>query len=187
MRNTAPIFTIFQRAGIVILFFVLSFSSLGAQVKIGDNPQNIDPNSLLELESNTMAMVLSRVTTSEMESISPLQGALLYNTDEECIFYYNGASWINLCEGSSSLSIVDNNDNTYTVNDGTNPPFTITALPETVTSFVQNTDGTYTYTNEANVETTFASSALSITDNQDNTYTVNDGTNPPFKIGRAHV
>ena len=92
---------------------LLSVAQLGAQVKIGDNPQNIDAASILELESTTGALVITRVTTAQMNGITPLQGAVVYNTDENCVFYYEGTAWANLCEGSGttnvSLELVDSN------------------------------------------------------------------------------
>jgi len=181
MKNIVPPFK-FKRQSIFALLFLLSIGSSYAQIKIGDNPQNIDPTSLLELESKAKTMVLSRVSTIEMEAILPLQGALLYNTDEECIFYFDGTTWVNLCEGSGNFSIVDNGDNTYTVNDGTNPEFTFSTNSETITNITLNSDGTYTYTNEAGDQTIIATgtSTFSIIDNGDGTYTVNDGTNPEF-------
>ena len=90
---------------------LLSVAQLEAQVKIGDNPQNIDAASILELESTTGALVITRVTTAQMNGITPLQGAVVYNTDENCVFYYEGTAWANLCNGSGttnvSLELVD--------------------------------------------------------------------------------
>ena len=71
---------------------------LQAQVKIGDNPQTIDPTSLLELESRDRVLVISRLTTAEMNALVPLPGAFIYNTDEACIHYYDGVDWINVCD-----------------------------------------------------------------------------------------
>ena len=74
-------------------------SSLSAQIKIGDNPQNIDPSSVLELESSDRVLVITRVNTAQMNAIIPSEGALVYNTDEACVYYYNGIEWLNLCAG----------------------------------------------------------------------------------------
>ena len=187
MKYTVPVSRKFFRAGIVMLFFTFSVFSVSAQVKIGDNPQNIDSSSLLELESTDKAVVLSRITSAQMEAISPLQGAVVYNTDEQCVFYYDGSKWINLCRDANGFSIIDNGDNTYTVNDGINPEFTFSTNTETITTITQNDDGTYTYINEAGEPTIIATSAtgtstFSITDNGDNTYTFNDGTIPAFTL-----
>ncbi|PIF01670.1 MAG: hypothetical protein CR994_00375, partial [Maribacter sp.] len=68
------------------------------QIKIGDNPQAIDPSSVLELESRSRVLVVTRVNTEEMNAITPLPGAVVYNTDLQCVHYYNGTEWINICE-----------------------------------------------------------------------------------------
>jgi len=84
-----------------LLIALVSFSIcnlLSGQIKIGDNPQNIDASSVLELESNSRVLVITRVSGAQMNSITPLPGALVYNTDEGCVFYFNGTTWLNLCE-----------------------------------------------------------------------------------------
>ncbi len=88
------------------LFIVLFVSLAGfGQVKIGDNPQNIDPSAVLELESTTKTLIITRVTTAQMEAIAPSVGALVYNTDLDCVHYYNGAAWVNLCvEGNVAIT-----------------------------------------------------------------------------------
>ena len=42
--------------------------------------------------------MITRVTDAQMNTISPLRGALVYNTDQECLHYYDGTQWINICE-----------------------------------------------------------------------------------------
>ncbi len=90
-----------------ICFVSLSWS----QVKIGDNPQTLHPASILELEGNSRALVLTRVTDGQMAGITPLNGALVYNTDADCIFYFDGRQWINLCASDNttneSLELID--------------------------------------------------------------------------------
>ena len=68
------------------------------QIKIGDNPQNIDASSVLELESSNRALVITRINTQQMNSLTPLPGALVYNTDIQCVHFYDGTTWLNLCE-----------------------------------------------------------------------------------------
>ncbi|MGB5646973.1 MAG: hypothetical protein WBM55_07605 [Muriicola sp.] len=91
------------------LFFFLLICSFSAnsQIKIGDNPQNIDPSSILELESTSRAFVINRVTTAQMNAIVPIEGAMVYNTDIQCLHYYDGANWLNLCE-ALGLTITNN-------------------------------------------------------------------------------
>ena len=84
-----------------LLVGMFALAPLWAQVKIGNNPQNIDPAAVLELESSTMALIITRVSTEQMEAIVPGQGALVYNTDTACVHYYDGTEWVNLCSGAN--------------------------------------------------------------------------------------
>jgi len=94
-----PQITNIVKTSIVSLIIgLLMINTLSAQVKIGNNPQNLDPASVLELESTTRVLVITRVTDAQMSMINPLPGAMVYNTDQECLHYYNGTEWINICE-----------------------------------------------------------------------------------------
>lgn len=86
---------------ILVLLLGLTTTTVFGQVKIGDNPQNIDASSVLELESDNKVLVITRVNNLTMESIIPLRGAILYNTDTQCLHYFNGTEWINLCDAVS--------------------------------------------------------------------------------------
>ncbi|MGO4920790.1 beta strand repeat-containing protein, partial [Maribacter spongiicola] len=81
-----------------IFFTIVTIPTVFGQIKIGDNPQNIDASSVLELESTSKVLVITRVTTLEMEAITPRRGGMVYNTDTECINYYDGTQWVNLCD-----------------------------------------------------------------------------------------
>ncbi|SNR15360.1 hypothetical protein [Tenacibaculum jejuense] len=93
---------------ICILIVIIGFSSY-SQVKVGDNPNTIDINSLLELESPDKVFVLTRVSTLQMNRITPLEGALVYNTDEKCVHQYIGTSWESLCNaGGGARQLIFN-------------------------------------------------------------------------------
>ncbi len=99
-----------KTALIYTIIGLLAINLLTAQVKIGDNPQNLNPASLLELESTSRALVISRVTDAQMSAISPLRGALVYNTDQNCLHYYDGTAWINICEALDDSFTVSTRD-----------------------------------------------------------------------------
>ena len=85
----------------IFLPLVLSLflgTSLYGQIKIGENPQNLDASSVLELESSTRVLVITRVTNAQMLGITPLRGAVVYNTDTQCLHFYTGTEWINPCD-----------------------------------------------------------------------------------------
>ncbi|WP_108425278.1 hypothetical protein [Flagellimonas amoyensis] len=92
-------------------FYVIFIGLMGvglhmgtAQVKIGDNLQTIDVASLLELESTSKTLVLTRVTQTQMNAITPLHGALVYNTDVNCVFVFDGVIWENLCNAGITVT-----------------------------------------------------------------------------------
>ncbi|RYC50199.1 hypothetical protein DN53_05975, partial [Flagellimonas olearia] len=125
-----------------ILYLViglLMINTLSGQVKIGNNPQTLHPASVLELESSTRALVITRVTTGEMNNINPLAGALVYNTDEDCLHYYNGTEWINICEAL---------DNSFTVS--TLALYNVTSRDSTVVITQEDTPDGINYNYEVN-------------------------------------
>ncbi len=131
---------------IVVLF---TFTMAFGQVKIGDDINTIDAASIMELESASKVFVVTRVNTSQMNAITPLNGGLVYNTDDNCLFQFNNGSWSSLCVNVSA--------------------------GETVTALVDNGNGSFEYTNEAGIMS--AISKASLADNGDSTYSfTNNGS-----------
>jgi hypothetical protein len=63
---------------IVLLAYTMLLSTISlAQVKVGNNPDAIDATSLLELESASKVLVITRVTEAEMDALNPLPGAIV--------------------------------------------------------------------------------------------------------------
>lgn len=95
-----------------------------AQVKIGDNPSLIDSNSILELESNNKVLVITRLSQAEIDALIPLKGAIVYNTDMQCVFAFDGTLWKNLCD-EPNITVrnsrpVDNNIGDFWFNNANN-------------------------------------------------------------------
>jgi len=103
-----------------LLFFLSCTLSVFSQVKVGDNPSQININSLLELESSDKVFVLSRMSSDQMNAIAPLNGALVYNTDEKCVFLYDDTNWKSLCNAVSDYQQLsfDSNTNILTLENG---------------------------------------------------------------------
>ena len=89
---------------LLFLFILFGYHSGLSQVKIGENPHEIDAFSILELESTDRALVITRVTDSEMNGIIPLNGAMVYNTDAKCIFVFEGSVWKSLCNSEIQVT-----------------------------------------------------------------------------------
>lgn len=90
---------------IFLLYLLLFYFQLKAQVKIGNNPSSINSSSILELESNTKGLLFPRVNTFQMNSIANIQGLTVFNIDSNCLCNNNGFGWINLCNTASGLYI----------------------------------------------------------------------------------
>ncbi|MFT6930336.1 MAG: hypothetical protein ACJAQ7_001825, partial [Sediminicola sp.] len=141
---------------VVFLFIglVLGCFSYG-QIKIGDQPQNIDPASVLELQSTSRALVLTRVNNTQMNAITPLQGALVYNTETKCVHYYDGAQWLNICDAltnSVNISLENNGNGSYTFTDAVG----------VATTFTIATNTTFEVANDSLVLTDSNNNALSV-------------------------
>jgi hypothetical protein len=72
-----------------------------AQLKVGNNPNTIDPNSLLELESTNKGFLPPRVALNSTASVAPLTGTvpsgmLVYSIGGSLVdgyYYWNGTQW----------------------------------------------------------------------------------------------
>ncbi|MEX0362796.1 MAG: hypothetical protein AB3N10_17605, partial [Allomuricauda sp.] len=113
-----------------LIIGLLMISSIQAQIKIGENPEVLHPASVLELESTSRVLVITRMNTVQMESITPLQGAMVYNVDTECVHFFDGTQWINPCDQPdeqtfSTNPIVNANPTIVITEDGTNFNFEV--------------------------------------------------------------
>src|SRR5688572_3795343 len=83
------------------LFYLIA-NMMTAQVKIGNNPNTIDPNSLLELESTNKGFLPPRVALTDLFAVTPLTGTvpsgmLVYSsggTLADGFYYWNGTQWV---------------------------------------------------------------------------------------------
>jgi len=95
----------------IVLLLLAVFA--GGQVKIGNNPGTIDPNSLLELESTDKGFLPPRVTLDSLSSVFPLTGTvpagmLVFNTGGNVVdgyYYWNGTEWVSLGAGQANVVI----------------------------------------------------------------------------------
>ena len=67
------------------IVFVVLMIHANAQVKIGNNPNTINANSLLELESTNKGFLPPRVALNDINAVTPLTGTvpsgmLVYST-----------------------------------------------------------------------------------------------------------
>lgn len=87
---------------ILVLFLQLVILRFNAQVKIGNNPNTINVNSLLELESSNKGFLAPRVALNNINTVAPLtgtvpEGMLIYSSGGSVsngFYYWNGTKWL---------------------------------------------------------------------------------------------
>lgn len=55
-------------------------------------PNDIN-NGFISLESNTQGFVITRIANPDISITNPVEGMIVYDTDNSCIKLYNGTSW----------------------------------------------------------------------------------------------
>ena len=93
----------FERRSVVTSLFCIFFLSTSlAQIKVGDNATSINSRSILEMESTDKAVYFPRLTSAQVAAQSGWQaGMLVYNSDSNCLYQYNGTNWNCLAVTSS--------------------------------------------------------------------------------------
>lgn len=95
-------------------FILLNQTCLNAQVKIGDNANTINVNSMLELESTNKGFLPPRIALNNLNAVTPLtsttpSGMLIYSsggTVSDGYYYWNAAKWIPLNNASTRSNYV---------------------------------------------------------------------------------
>lgn len=99
---------------IIVLITVLFALPAKAQLKIGDNSSAPHSFSMLELATTLKkgGLRLPQLTTHQCDSIANVlsglsdnsaEGLLVYNTDIDCVEFWNGGQWISLCSDIDSI------------------------------------------------------------------------------------
>ncbi|MDW8273309.1 MAG: hypothetical protein RMJ53_03655 [Chitinophagales bacterium] len=83
---------------IICVFPIFSLFFVYSQNNIGIGTNSPDPSSLLELFSSDKGLLIPRLTQAQRLSINnPANGLLVYDINDNCFYYYNGLSWVSLC------------------------------------------------------------------------------------------
>jgi uncharacterized protein (TIGR02145 family) len=89
----------------IILLIVLGTCKLNAQLKVGNNPKTLNPNSLFEMESTNKGMLMPRLALVHPDSFTPMtahiKGMIVFNTDSTSaitpgIYYNSGTKWLKI-------------------------------------------------------------------------------------------
>ena len=105
----------------IVLLIILGTSKLNAQLKVGNNPKTLNPNSLFEMESTNKGMLMPRLALVHPDSFTPMtahiKGMIVFNTDSTInvtpgMYYNTGLKWIKLLPqitALNGLALVNNN------------------------------------------------------------------------------
>lgn len=138
---------------LVLSLIGIVVSSLTAQVKIGDNPNTINPNSLLELESGTKGFLPPRMALNSLSSVAPMTGTvpagmMIYSsggTLPDGYYMWNGTGWISFSTSTSARS------NYVLVKSASDFPAPAGGVISLVAGTYYEINGTITLTNKINL------------------------------------
>ena len=101
---------------ILISMVLLTVASSYAQVSITTDGSNPDASAMLDVKSTNSGMLVPRMTATQRDAISnPATGLMVYVTDDNNFYYFNGTSWTQFNGGSDGDWSVNGNDMYSTV------------------------------------------------------------------------
>jgi len=104
----------------VYLILLTVFSFFGqAQLKLGTNAQDVNPNAILELETTNKGILIPRMSDSQRDAAftsSIPNGLLIYNNTENCFQYYQTTNNSWSCMGGSASGKLILEGNTLSLN-----------------------------------------------------------------------
>lgn len=90
----------------IVLALLISIMSLTTVAQVGIGTTSPDASSMLDIQSTTKGILIPRMLTAQRTAIaSPVTGLLVFDTDTQSFWFYNG-SWAELATGSPN-TIVD--------------------------------------------------------------------------------
>lgn len=96
----------FSRKSIILLLaFTFIVSLANAQLKVGDNPTNIQKSSILELESTKQGLLLPRLTdTAGINALNPPDGMIIYLNADNSLRIRSGNAWKKLASMADAMA-----------------------------------------------------------------------------------
>ncbi len=87
---------------LILIVLVVAKTSF-AQIGIGTSSPS--SASRVEVNSTSKGVLFPRMTNTQMNAItSPVQGLQIYNTDANCMYFYNGQRWMSTLNAISTLA-----------------------------------------------------------------------------------
>lgn len=101
-----------------ILFFYFGVTQTEAQVGINADGSAPNESAMLDITSSDKGILIPRMTTTEREAISNLAtGLMVYDSNENTFWYYNGTVWTAIGSGAfisnNGMTTSNNNDDDF--------------------------------------------------------------------------
>ena len=88
---------------LTLIFGLFLSNLLIAQVSISTDNATPDASAMLDVQSTTKGMLIPRLTTTQRTSIaSPATGLLVFDSDTNSFWFYDGSAWTCLLYTSPS-------------------------------------------------------------------------------------
>jgi hypothetical protein len=86
-----------------LVTFLLLADRVNSQVAINSDGSIPNSSSMLDISSTSKGMLIPRMTSAQKTAIaSPATGLMVYDTDTQSFWFYNGATWKNINTTSNS-------------------------------------------------------------------------------------
>lgn len=101
-----------NRKGLLLAAFMGSGMLANAQLKVGDNPTNIQKSSILELESTRQGLLLPRLTdTAAINLLTPPDGMIIFFTPDKSLRIRSQGAWkklASMADATANWSLTGN-------------------------------------------------------------------------------
>ncbi|WP_340200455.1 cell wall anchor protein [Ascidiimonas sp. W6] len=91
------------RTAYVLFLALMSTVTFQVNAQVGIGTTTPDASAVLDITSSTQGLLAPRMTTTQRGAIvSPAKGLIVFDTDLDAFFYFDGASWEEIIDGTVS-------------------------------------------------------------------------------------
>jgi len=96
---------------LLLAILMMTGYTIIAQMAVTTDGSTADGSAMLDVKSNDKGMLIPRMSASERDLISaPATGLLVYVTDVNNFYFYDGSAWIQFSGGSDSDWVISGNN-----------------------------------------------------------------------------
>ncbi|HCX22206.1 MAG: hypothetical protein CMB80_16325 [Flammeovirgaceae bacterium] len=113
---------------LTLLFLITLFTSLAqSNDGVGIGTTQVASDAIFEVESDNKGVLIPRLTTEQRESVTKVTpGLIVYDSEINSFFYYDGDDWIRLIASPALLDLDLSNGSIINLKDGVSPQDAVT-------------------------------------------------------------